>query len=437
MMTRPLTVPASLRHMPLAAIRSLSWHAVAAGALLLNHAPAQGVAAVGDLYITEEGSGEVLRHNGITGAPLGLFATAVGQQIMAVHTSTGTGHVLVGSTLGGVSEFHRDSGALIRTYNLFGGWQWAGVYAPNGDVLIGDMNTNDIRRYDPTDGSFLGIFGNVPGPADMRFGPNGNLFVCSFSSGGVYELNGATGSLVAVRAPLISLPNDIAFMADGRRIVTSMVTNQAHVFDAAWTQIATFAGTGWGRPHGIDISPHDGNIYVIDGVTQSVHAFHATSYAELNASFASIDSKPVDIEFRRPVRTVGTIHQFGSACAGLAMVAAGRPDIGGSIDLQVVGARPRLPALLFVGASATTWNGVVLPLRLDTLGAAGCALLVSGDVLAPTTTDARGVARIPLVIPADQGLIGVDLFFQWLVRDAAANSLGWVASDGAAVRIGG
>ena len=38
--------------------------------------------------------------------------------------------------------------AFSKTYNPAGGWQWAGLYVPSGNVYIGDMSTNDVREYD-------------------------------------------------------------------------------------------------------------------------------------------------------------------------------------------------------------------------------------------------------------------------------------------------
>jgi uncharacterized protein (TIGR03382 family) len=54
-----------------------------------------------------------------------------------------------------------------------------------------------------------------------------------------------------------------------------------------WEDI-TFAGR----------NQHDGLIYAIDGLTTNVHSFDPVTYAELNASFSSTNTKPVDLEFR-------------------------------------------------------------------------------------------------------------------------------------------
>jgi len=277
---------------------------------------------VGNLFVTEETPGNVLEFNGVSGAFVSTFGVVPPPRaLMAIHTGGALGNVLVGSNGGGVRELDRTTGNVVKTYNAGGGWQWAGVWRPStGNVLIGDWATNDIRQYDAVTGAFMSVFAPaVPGPADMVFGPNGNLYVCSYLGGGVFELDGTTGSLINQWAPGIGRPNDILFMPDGRRIVTSMTSNLAHVFDASWNPIATFSGSGWARPHGIDLSPHDGRIYIVDGVTQAVHSFDPTTYAEVSPGFLMTMTKPVDIEFRPALPTPGA-----AAALGLAGLVVGR-----------------------------------------------------------------------------------------------------------------
>jgi DNA-binding beta-propeller fold protein YncE len=94
--------------------------------------------------------------------------------------------------------------------------------------------------------------------------------------------------------------NDIAFLPGGRVVVTVMSSNMAYVYGPPPVLVATFAGAGWQRPHGVEISPHTGNILAVDGVTMQVHEFDPTTYAELNPSFLvpSPLDKIVDLAFR-------------------------------------------------------------------------------------------------------------------------------------------
>lgn len=300
---------------------------VACAGMTLGSA-ALGAPAVGNLFVTEEQTGKVHEYVGATGSYVGVYATiAQPAALMAIHTGGPVGDVLVGSATGGVRRLDRNTGAVVQTYNAGGGWQWAGVWRPsNGNVLVGDMATNDIREYDATTGAYVGTFATgVMKPADMVWGPNGNLFVCSFDTGaGVYEINANTGAIVNQWGLGMGFTNDIVFMPDGRRIVTAMGDNMAHVFDSSWNPITTFAGTGWLRPHGIDLSPHDGRIYVVDGFTQAAHSFDPTTYAEYDASFLMTPTKPVDLEFRPAIPAPGAV-----ALLGLGGLAATRRRRGG------------------------------------------------------------------------------------------------------------
>lgn len=270
----------------------------------LAPSPAGATGGVGDLYVTSDASNVVRAYNGATGSFLGVHATAVlGAGQLAVHFGATNNRMLVGSFGGGVDEFNAATGAYIKTYAPTGGFQWAGLYAANGNVLIGSQNTNDVREYDSTTGAFIGVFCSVPGPADMRIGPNGNLYVCSYTGNLVAEFNGTTGAFVSQWSMPVSgpRPNDIAFLPSGEILVTVMGLNVCYRFDSAHNYLGSFAGTGWERPHGIDISPADGRIYIVDGVTTQVHVFDPGTFAELNPAYLvpNPGDKIVDLEFRR------------------------------------------------------------------------------------------------------------------------------------------
>jgi DNA-binding beta-propeller fold protein YncE len=277
---------------------------------LLCAASATALAAPGDMFVTSDFTDTTNRYDGLTGNMISPFTSSFlgGSGQLGFHHSLSMNRALIGHFGGGVQEFDLTTGSYIKSYGMGGGTTWAGVYAPSGEVLMGDWATNDIRRYDSASGAFLGVLTpNIDTPADMRFGPNGNLYVCSFNNMTVSEINPNTGLVVSSwNTPFGTRPNDLAFMPDGRIIVTTMdftngpgPGNRAWVYDSGYNLIANFVGAGWGRVHGIDISPLDGNIYIADGITAQVHVFDSTTYAELNSAFCNPHpiGKIVDVEF--------------------------------------------------------------------------------------------------------------------------------------------
>jgi DNA-binding beta-propeller fold protein YncE len=271
-----------------------AWQAVPAAAA------APGTA--GDLFVSGDISNKVREYTGTSGAFQGDFCTPSGcNGYMAVHFNAAGTRMLVGSSIGGVEEYDATTGAYIKTYNPGGGWQWAGIYAPNGKVYIGDMFTNDVRAYDATTGAYLHLVCPVNAPADMRVGPNGNLYICSYGGGFVLEVNANNGAFVSLwPMPPGALPNDIAFLPSGEILVTAMRTNVVYRYDSAHNLLGSFNDPFWGNPHGIVISPWTGNILVSDGVVAQVAEFNPVTFAELNANYLvpGPGDKIVDLEFK-------------------------------------------------------------------------------------------------------------------------------------------
>lgn len=104
--------------------------------------------------------------------------------------------------------------------------------------------------------------------------------------------------------------------------------------------------------------------------------------------------------------------------------------------VQLKNALPKAPAALILGGSNKAWNKIPLPLDLAGLGAQGCSLLVSVELLLANVADALGTASQPMPIPNDKQLRGVTFHLQWMVVDAGANALGLAFSNAATVVIG-
>lgn len=127
---------------------------------------------------------------------------------------------------------------------------------------------------------------------------------------------------------------------------------------------------------------------------------------------------------------------FGAGCPGSGGVVpelllfGGNPESGpgnpgfGSAVTQALGGTV---AVLILGASFQTWNGLPLPLDLAPFGLPGCSLLVSADLLLPAVTSGSGpgsgFALFPLPVPADPALFGALFHIQGLVADPGPSLL--------------
>lgn len=265
--------------------------------------------AQGQLFVSSDFFDVVSEYVPTSGALVGPFASSVnGSGQLAVKLNAAGTRMLVGHFDGGVDEFDAISGAYIKTYNGGSGvgTQWAGLYAPTGNVYISSWATNDVREYDAVTGAFIRVVTPVPSPADMRIGPNGNLYICGFGFGFVMEVDAITGAFVNQWSlPAQAQANDIEFLPSGEILVTAMRSNQVYRYDTSYNLLGSFSGTGWGNPHGIEISPFDGNIYVVDGVSSQVHMFDPVTFSELNSAHLtpSPGGKIVDLAFRVPEPT--------------------------------------------------------------------------------------------------------------------------------------
>ncbi|MGK0156530.1 MAG: hypothetical protein ACI9SE_003499 [Neolewinella sp.] len=116
-----------------------------------------------------------------------------------------------------------------------------------------------------------------------------------------------------------------------------------------------------------------------------------------------------------------SFETFGSGCDGsLGPLSIWTPLGGlaytdGSFTVAF-GNVPGSIAFAAAGYSATSWNGVSLPINLQPIGAPNCNLLVAAEsqVALPVT---GGVATWTLQLPAAPALIGVSLFQQALALD--------------------
>ena len=130
---------------------------------------------------------------------------------------------------------------------------------------------------------------------------------------------------------------------------------------------------------------------------------------------------------------------LGAGCGGTAgtpaLTAVTAPRLGATLHLRVA---PAVAPLHFMiaGTSTTAWHGAPLPLDLASLGAPGCRLHTSLDVLAAFPANG-GTGTWSLALPNDPAAIGFVFHCQALVVDATANAFGAVLSDAVTITVGG
>lgn len=139
--------------------------------------------------------------------------------------------------------------------------------------------------------------------------------------------------------------------------------------------------------------------------------------------------------------TLSGAGSYGAACAGSGAAAPqlavqGAVVPGQSVTVQVSGAVPHGPGLLWAGLSRRTWAGLpLLPLDLEFLGAPGCTLLAEPSVIVPLSADATGVMTKVVPLPALLPTESVTFFLQGTVLAPGANPLQFLFTQGVALKL--
>ena len=77
------------------------------------------------------------------------------------------------------------------------------IIGPDGMLYVSSGQTDEVFRFDPVSGAFLGVFasgGGLNRPWDLAFGPDGNLYVSSSLTNSVLRFDGQTGTFLDVFA---------------------------------------------------------------------------------------------------------------------------------------------------------------------------------------------------------------------------------------------
>ena len=199
--------------------------------------------AVADVLVTSA-AGQVMRYDGATAAPGGVFASyaaASGTAGLAVGP-TGDLFVSFTSPTTAVLRYDGATGALLGTFVPGGvtGTTSAGAitFGPDGN-LYRLVNGAQVLKYDGSTGAFLGTFvaatplasGGLGSPVDLAFGPDGNLYVTDQTLTAARVYSGGTGAYLrdVSAAARMSTLSGLAFAPDG----TLLLSGQASVGGAS------------------------------------------------------------------------------------------------------------------------------------------------------------------------------------------------------------
>lgn len=180
---------------------------------------------------------------------------------------------------------------------------------PDGNLYVASFSLNSILRFSAVSGAFIDEFvptgsGGLSGPTGLTFGPDNNLYVVSYRHG-VLQFNGTTGAFMSVFAQA-PYPTDLTFGPDNNLYVTSGISGNGAVLrfnGSTGALMGTFAHPGLiapGNPSGLRFGP-DGNLYVASPAP-AILRFNGTTGAPVGTgTFASPGSlgpiEPAGIAF--------------------------------------------------------------------------------------------------------------------------------------------
>ena len=268
----------------------------------------------GNVYVSRFDDPAVLRFDGQSGAPMGVFA-ADPQLTAAKNLEFGPdGNLYVVDNISdAVVRFDGATGAFMDVFVPSGA---GGLTTPRGlafdgagNLYVGSGGTNQILRYDGSTGSFLNDFvragsGGLISPTELTFGGDGHLYVASGAHQGnnsILRYDGATGTFIdtfvsAGNAGLSVAPTggvlfgqDVNGDGNDDLWVSNRDGDEVLVFDGINGEyLATPVTSGLGGlddPKGLAFDPN-GNLLVVDNGNDRILRYGAASQAAVTVTLS-------------------------------------------------------------------------------------------------------------------------------------------------------
>ena len=281
----------------------------------------------GNLYVSGQGSDDVLRYDAATGDLIDEFVPTAsgGLENPRAFAFGPDGNLYVASAAtSSVIRYQGPSGANPGQFvDTFVPTASGGLDQPMGVTFGSDGNLyvatrglgNSVLRYQGPDGTSPGAFidafvpggsGGLGNPRSLLFGVDGNLYVSS-GTDSVLRYQGPSGTdpgefidaFVPTASGGLDSPHGLAFGPDGRLYVGSRTGNVLRYNGTTGAFIGEFVPTGEGglanaRELAFGL---DGNLYVASKDTDQVLRYGVASQAVFTVSLSSPSAEQVTVDF--------------------------------------------------------------------------------------------------------------------------------------------
>lgn len=220
----------------------------------LQRAAGMAFGADGSLYVSDEVGRQVLRYDGQTGAFQNVFVTQdSGGPLVVQGIVFGPDGNLYASVSfnSSVKRFDGKTGAFLGEFvkSGTGGLASGGdiAFGPDGNLYVGTFSTGKVFRFDGATGAFLNVAADAPGTDGFTFGPDGLLYASTGNQVNRYDPVTGTllGEFVAAGSGGLLTPADLEFGPDGNLYLISRTNQRVLRYDGTTGAfLDTFVPTG-------------------------------------------------------------------------------------------------------------------------------------------------------------------------------------------------
>ncbi|MGB3238840.1 MAG: S8 family serine peptidase, partial [Geitlerinemataceae cyanobacterium] len=270
-----------------------------------------GVTGIEGLFVSSNGSGEILRFDERTGDFLEVFVPegGGGLEVPTGLTSGPDGNLyVIDIAYDDILRYDGETGEFIDVFAYGGGLSSPQdlTFGPDGNLYVSGFDNDEVLRYDGRTGEFIDVFtygGGLYAPKELTFGPDGDLYVAGLFSDAVLRYDGRTGDFIEVFTYGGGLedPEGLDFGPDGDLYVSSRSNDEVLRYDG-WTGefIEVFIPAGYGGlnlPVSLTFGPDD-NLYVGSLGTDEILRYDwiTGEFIEVFADGGGLD-RPVDLVF--------------------------------------------------------------------------------------------------------------------------------------------